>query len=100
MKKPPDGVLPLVLRQRWILVLPDGRVYDDGVSYHLTEADRDAMVQGVADRLSTAVDEPLSEPVGDPEPVHTTPQYYQKLLESQALGGYGIRLVEMGQFSP
>jgi hypothetical protein len=95
MKKPADSSLPVVFRQRWVLVLPDGRVYDDGVSYHLTESDRNAMVQGMADRLSTAVDEPLHEPVGDPEPVHVGREYYQKLLETQALGGFGIRLVDM-----
>lgn len=93
-KSPPEKTkLPIVLRQKWITVMPDGAPLDAGVSYHLSEAHASAATAEAFDRqqlLSTA--EPHEEPLGEPEAVHTTPEYYKRIEEAVAQGATGIRV--------
>lgn len=76
---PKNNELPIVLKQLWVVVMPHGAAYEAGVSYHLTEADRDRMIAEVAERLSTDMAGEREEPIGEPEPIHTTPDYYERI---------------------
>lgn len=87
MSTPPRN-LPVVLKQAWIVILPDGRNFDAGSSYHLTKETRDAMISEVASRLSTDMEGEREEPIGDPFPIHTTPEYYEKIKNSP----HGLRV--------
>lgn len=87
MSTPPRN-LPVVLKQSWIVVLPDGRTFDAGSSYHLTEESRNALVSEVASRLSTDMEGEREEPIGDPFPIHTTPEYHEKIKNSP----HGLRV--------
>jgi len=78
----------VVLKQFWIVVMPDGTAQADGCSYHLTERDRDQMVKEVADRLGTDLSEPREEPIGDPVPVYATPEFCQQIQS----GHSGLRV--------
>jgi hypothetical protein len=86
-KKPDQKKLPVVLKQLWIVTV-QGTRYDAGCSYHLTETDRVAMVQETANRQSTDMHGELEEPLGDPVPIHTTPEYYERIKASP----HGLRL--------
>jgi len=77
-----------VLKQQWIIVLPDGTTHADGVSYHLTEADRNSMVEEVAGRLGTDMSDAREEPIGDPAPIYATPEYHQLIQRSR----FGLRV--------
>jgi len=79
--KPPKGALA-VLQQRWTVTLPTGVIYDAGSSYHLTLADRDAMAQGVADRLNTDLSGEHEEPIGDPVEIRVTADLYEQIKRS------------------
>ncbi len=79
---------PMVYKQLWIVVLPNGRRYNAGASYHLTPADRDAMVTEVASRLSTDMEGEREEPVGDAVEIATSPHYYEKIKSTP----HGIRV--------
>ncbi len=74
---PPNS--PTVLVQRWVGVTPAGVTYYAGVSYHLTVADRDAMAQGVADRLNTDLASEREEPFGDAVELQVTPALYERI---------------------
>jgi hypothetical protein len=80
--------LPVVLKQRWIVTMPDGTRYDAGSSYHLSEAHRVAYVQEVAGRL-TGPDSELEEPIGDPAPVPMRENFYREIV--RAGGSYRIK---------
>jgi len=77
-----------VLKQLWIVILPDGRRFQAGASYHLTEQDRDAMVGEVAERLGTDIESERMEPVGDPVTVYTAKEFYEKIK----LTTHGLRV--------
>lgn len=79
MSIPQPKNLVTVIRQKWILITPQGSTYDYGSSYHLSEPDRLAMIQEVAERLSTDMEAEREEPIGDPEALQTTPEYYEKI---------------------
>ncbi len=79
---------PMVYKQLWVVVLPNGRRYNAGASYHLTQADRDAMVTEVASRLSTDMEGEREEPIGDAVLIATSPHYYQKIKSTP----HGIRV--------
>lgn len=78
----PKNLVP-VIRQKWILITPQGSSYDYGSSYHLTEPDRLAMIQEVAERLGTDMETEREEPIGEPEILQTTPEYYKKIQQSR-----------------
>ncbi len=79
MSIPQPKNLVTVIRQKWILITPQGSTYDYGSSYHLSEPDRLAMIQEVASRLSTDMEAEREEPIGDPEALATTPEYAEKI---------------------
>ncbi len=79
MSIPQPKNLVTVIRQRWILITPQGSSYDYGSSYHLNEPDRIAMIQEVAERLGTDMEAEREEPIGDPEALQVTPEYYEKI---------------------
>lgn len=73
--------LPIVLKQLWIVTLPDGSRYDAGVSYHLSEAHRAAYVQEIASRLS-GPDVEREEPIGDAVSMHVRENWYQEIVRN------------------
>jgi hypothetical protein len=79
---------PLIVKQLWIVVLPDGRKYNAGSSYHLTDADRLQMVGDVASRLSTDMEGEREEPIGDPVQMTCSPNFYEKIKSTP----HGLRL--------
>jgi hypothetical protein len=79
---------PIVLKQLWIIALPDKSKIVGGASYHLTEAHRERYVQEVVSRM-VGPEEGHEEPVGEPTPTHVRVAFYQHLTE---LGGsYRVR---------
>ena len=78
-ESPKKPRMPIVIRQHWVTVTPDGTVFDGDMSYHLTEPDRVAMVSEVASRSGMNMETEREEPTGDPEPIHTTEEHYQKI---------------------
>lgn len=76
----PKEPLPIVLRQSWIHVMPDGEALDAGMSYHLSEAHRFAYVQEVVSQM-TGPEEGHDEPIGDAIPVHVKGEFYKSLAE-------------------
>lgn len=85
--KPPKDART-VLQQRWTVTLPTGTTYEAGSSYHLTLADRDAMAQGVADRLNTDLAGEHEEPIGDPVELQVTPGLYEQIKQTP----HGLRV--------
>lgn len=81
-----------VIKQRWVLIMPGGAACENGHSYHLTEAHRVAMVAQVAARLATDLQAERDEPIGDPEEVRVTEEFYGKLESTARAGGFGIRV--------
>lgn len=84
MKPAPSTPPPplVVLRQRWVLVLPNGESYDAGYSYHRTAADR---VRFVAARLGESErqgDAGREEPLGDAELFQVSPEQFKQVAES------------------
>lgn len=78
----------MVLKQLWIVVLPDGAAFDAGASYHLSVADRDSLVNEIAARLATDMAGEREEPLGDPVEVPVRRAYFEKIQQSP----HGLRV--------
>ncbi len=83
--------VPLVLRQAWIVVMPQGAAFESGYSYHLSPDGLRILMDQITARLSTDVAAEREEPQRDPEWVEVPPELYQKIKAAADSGAFGVR---------
>lgn len=87
-KHEPPPARPVVYRQSWIFVTSaDGKAHEAGCSYH---AQLEDVALFVSDYLATATTSDLAgheEPLGEPVAIHTTEEYYDRVLAT----AHGLR---------
>lgn len=84
---PVPDPLPILYRQSWIFVFDLGAPAEAGCSYHLTIEDAAAFVTDYLATHSPTNEEGHEEPLGEPQAVHTTLGFYERVKST----AYGLR---------